>query len=277
MQTPDFLEPDAVGSFAGRVIDCRFDLMSPGAGRADYEAGHIPGAAFLDLEEDLSAPRGEHGGRHPLPAPRQFAAQMAALGVEPGVSLLLYDDSRGVFAARLWWMLRALGFGPVALLAGGYSAWCEAGGKRTQEIPACSAAPVANVPDAWPLCCDREGLRKLQAGGAQLVDAREAIRYRGEQELIDPVAGHIPGADNRPWQGLTTDSGRLRDKAELREIWGELLDAETLVVYCGSGVSACLNLLSLSVLGRNDVWLYGGSWSDWCSYLPREGESPTGA
>ena len=123
------------------------------------------------------------------------------------------------------------------------------------------------VPDAWPLCCDREGLRDLQARGARLVDAREEARYRGEIEPIDPVAGHIPGADNLPWQGFTPDGSGFLDIDGQREYWGALAEGEPLVVYCGSGVSACVNLLSLSLLGRDDAWLYGGSWSDWCSYL----------
>ena len=181
--------------------------------------------------------------------------------------MLVYDDSRNVFAARLWWMLRALGYGPVRLLDGGYSAWLCAGGEAVADASVIAAVEPSPVPADWPLCCDREQLRALQAAGAQLVDAREAVRYRGEREPIDPVAGHIPGAENRPWQALTDEDGSLRPEHELRAIWGDLRGAETLVVYCGSGVSACLNILSLAALGREDVWLYGGSWSDWCSYL----------
>lgn len=262
-----FLAANAVGDFAGIIIDCRFDLMAPAAGAKAFGEGHIPGALFLDLERDMSTPKGEHGGRHPLPAPVDFAARLAALGVARGTPILLYDDSRNVFASRAWWMLRGLDYGPLRLLDGGYAAWERHGGKPTAEVAALPAVDVPDVAPAWPRCCDRDGLRELQGQNAQLVDAREAARYRGEHEPIDPVAGHIPGADNRPWQSLTTDDGRMCSEAELREIWGELINAEPLVVYCGSGVSACLNLLSLAALGRDDAWLYGGSWSDWCSYL----------
>lgn len=267
MEPPQFKQPAELAGFEGRVLDCRFDLMEPKAGRSAYVQGHVPGAIFLDLEDDLSAPRGKHGGRHPLPAPQVFAQRLAALGIARGEPLLLYDDSRCVFAARLWWMLRGLGYGPLSLLAGGYGAWEATGATPQSDAPSLAPVAVEEVPSHWPLCCDREQLRELQAAGAQLVDAREAVRYRGEHEPIDPVAGHIPGADNRPWQSLNDDSGRLRGTEELRALWGDLAEADTLVVYCGSGVSACLNILSLATLGRDDVWLYGGSWSDWCSYL----------
>ena len=262
-----FLHPGDVATFDGVILDCRFDLMAPRAGRESYVAGHIPGAQFLDLEEELSAPRAAHGGRHPLPAPGRFADRLAALGVGRDTPVLIYDDSRKVFAARLWWMMRTLGLGQPRILEGGYSAWLDAGGLPSTGIPVPAVVEAVAVPGDWARCCDRDGLRGLQAGGAQLVDAREAARYRGEHEPIDPVAGHIPGADNRPWQTLNTDQGLLRSDEELRELWGELLNADQLVIYCGSGVSACLNILSLTAIGRDDAWLYGGSWSDWCSYL----------
>jgi thiosulfate/3-mercaptopyruvate sulfurtransferase len=267
MNTQLLLQAQDVARFEGVIIDCRFDLMNPAAGREVYAAGHLPGALFLDLEEDLSLPRAEHGGRHPLPSPAAFAARLAALGIVADTPVLIYDDSRSVFAARLWWMLRGLGYGPLCILSGGFSAWLRAGGTAVDDVPEPAPAPVPVVPARWPLYCDRSQLRDLQEQGAQLVDAREAVRYRGESEHIDPVAGHIPGADNRPWQALTADDGQLRSESELRALWGDLLAADQLVVYCGSGVSACLNILSLATLGRDDVWLYGGSWSDWCSYL----------
>ena len=267
MREDHFLAPADVDGFSGAIIDVRFDLMQPAAGRAAYGEGHIPGAHFLDLEDDLSAPRGEHGGRHPLPSPAVFAQRLAELGVVPGTELLLYDDSRCVFAARLWWMLRGLGFGPLRLLDGGYAAWMAAGGTPSTALPPVTPAAAAAVPENWPGCIDHDQVMSRQAAGALLVDAREAARYRGEHEPIDPVAGHIPGADNRPWQALTTDDGYVREAEELRAIWGDLLEREELMLYCGSGVSACLNLLTLSVLGRDDAILYGGSWSDWCSYL----------
>lgn len=267
MPTQLLLQPQDLAQFTGVVIDCRFDLMNPGAGREAYAAGHLPGALFLDLEDDLSTPRAQHGGRHPLPSPVVFAARLAERGITGGTPIVVYDDSRSVFAARLWWMLRGLGFGSVQILSGGYSAWLHSGGEPVSGVTKPEPALAPAVPEQWPLCCDRTQLRDLQEQGAQLVDAREAKRYRGESESIDPVAGHIPGADNRPWQDLTSADGQLRPEHELRALWGDVLEADTLVVYCGSGVSACLNILTLATLGRHDAWLYGGSWSDWCSYL----------
>jgi thiosulfate/3-mercaptopyruvate sulfurtransferase len=263
-----FLSADQVASFTGVVVDCRFALGDVHAGRRAYAEGHLPGACYLDLEDDLSAPRERHGGRHPLPAPAAFAARLAALGIDRDSELLIYDDSNYPFAARLWWMLRSLGYAPARLLAGGYSAWLAAGGEPDTALPERAPVAVPTTPGQWPGCCDREQLRALQAQGAQLVDAREAARYRGEQEPIDPLAGHIPGALNRPWQSLISADGQLLPDAELRSALGEdLLLTDPLVVYCGSGVSACVNLLALATLGRDDAWLYAGSWSDWCSYM----------
>ncbi|WP_439101994.1 sulfurtransferase [Congregibacter sp.] len=262
-----FLKAAEIEGFKGVVLDCRFALNDPAAGRGSYESGHIPGARYLDLAKDMSAPVQEHGGRHPLPDPRVFAQTLAALGIDHSTDVLLYDDSRFVFAARCWWMMRALGYREPLVLSGGYSAWLARG-----EEPSTAAAPgktavAPPVPAAWPGCCDKEQLAELQARSAVLVDAREGQRYRGEHEPIDPVAGHIPGAINLPWQSFSNEQGDFLDAEALRALWGETLGASPLVVYCGSGVSACVNVLSLALLGRDDVWLYGGSWSDWCSYL----------
>lgn len=262
-----FMAPEAVADFDGVILDCRFSLADESAGRAAHAAGHVPGALHLDLNRHLSAPVAKHGGRHPLPEPAQFAACLAGFGIDRETNVLLYDDANYAFAARCWWMLRALGYRPPSFIDGGYRAWLAAGGvpATTTGDPEPVAAP--EVPDRWPGCVDREDLAQYQANGARLVDAREAARYRGEMEPIDPVAGHIPGAENRPWQAFVDDHGRFRDTEQLRALWGDLVDAPLVVTYCGSGVSACVNLLSLSLLGRDDVLLYGGSWSDWCSYL----------
>ncbi len=248
------------------VFDCRFSLADPLEGRRLYEQGHIPGAHYLDLNRDLAGPVGKHGGRHPLPDPAVFATTLARFGVGPATAVVAYDDSRLAFAARLWWLLRALGYQPPLLLNGGYRAFLKVGGVPETEIP----VPQSRVPDAvngFSGYCDIEGLRAAQARGALLVDSREPRRYAGLEEPIDPVAGHIPGAINRPWQGVTDAEGAVLDTAALQEHWGEALAAEQLVVYCGSGVTACANLFSLALLGREDATLYAGSWSDWCSYL----------
>ncbi|GAB3287240.1 sulfurtransferase [Parahaliea aestuarii] len=257
---------DAARLQRATVVDCRFALGDPDAGRAAYAAGHIPGAFYLDLERDLSAPQAQHGGRHPLPTPEDFAAALAALGIHKGSEVIAYDDSKQAFAARLWWMMRSLGYRPPRLLDGGYSAWLAAGGQPETALP---IADPCEAPDVghWTGVCDIDGLRQAQADGALVVDSREAARYEGREEPIDPVAGHIPGAVNRPWLNTVADGGGQKGEEGLREHWGDALAAEDLVVYCGSGVTACVNLFTLSRLGRNDATLYAGSWSDWCSYL----------
>ena len=261
------IEPNELGIASDAVIvDCRFALHDVNAGRAAYETGHIPGAHYLALDADLSGPVQARGGRHPLPAADVFAQRLASLGIGPTTRVIAYDDSRLAFAARLWWMMRAIGYRPPELLNGGYFAWLSAGGEPELGVAAVNAAAVA-VDVAFSGACAIEDLAGLQAGGAALVDSREANRYRGLEEPIDPVAGHIPGAVNRPWQGVTSDDGRIGTEVHLRQHWGDLLENESIVVYCGSGVTACVNLFSLAVLGRDDAVLYAGSWSDWCSYL----------
>ncbi|MEP1470597.1 MAG: sulfurtransferase [Halieaceae bacterium] len=248
------------------VFDCRFVLTDPAAGRLAYQAGHIPGAHYLDLNNDLSATAGKHGGRHPLPEPADFAATLARFGVDVDTDVVVYDDSRLAFASRLWWMMRALGYRAPRVLNGGLAAWLAGGGELQTESPAAQSCEPPQV-QSYGKQVDIEGLRQAQMAGALLVDSREAARYQGLEEPIDPVAGHIPGAINRPWQGVTETDGRLQSTDALRDHWGDALEAEQLVVYCGSGVTACVNLFSLALLGRDDASLYGGSWSDWCSYL----------
>jgi len=268
MVTARLLEVDALPAAGGGTVllDCRFSLADPGAGRAGYLAGHIPGAHFLDLNRDLSGPPARHGGRHPLPAPATFAATLARFGVGLDTPVIAYDDSRLAGAARLWWLMRSLGYRPPVLLNGGYAAFLAAGGQpeTTTPTPRPSVAPGIG---AYRGACAIDEVRAAGERGILLVDAREERRYLGLEEPIDPVAGHIPGAINRPWQGITTEQGRVRETEELRGHWGDALKARELVVYCGSGVTACVNLFSLSLLGREDARLYAGSWGDWCSYL----------
>lgn len=248
------------------LLDCRFSLPDPAAGRSAYLKGHIPGAHYLDLNGDLSGTPGVHGGRHPLPDPQRFVDTLAGLGIGPGTIVVAYDDSRLAFAARLWWLMRSLGFKPPRLLNGGYQAWLAAGGVAQTTLPNPVGVP-AGVAGAYRLRCDREGLRQAQARGAVVVDSREERRYLGLEEPIDPVAGHIPGAVNRPWLAVTDDSGRARSEAELAAHWADINGVEEVVVYCGSGVTACVNLFALALLGQDDATLYSGSWSDWCSWL----------
>lgn len=250
------------------IVDCRFALMQPDLGQQQYQQGHIPGAYYLDLNRDLSSPVGSHGGRHPLPDLAVLAEKLESMGVSsasPQTLVVAYDDSRQAFAARLWWLLRYLGHDRVAVLDGGWAGWLAAGHPQTQAIPVAKPAQfIPQVRPEWVL--DLSQVKARQGTGTVLVDAREGERYRGEREPIDPVAGHIPGAVNYPWQDTTDATGKLRSPEEQRQRWQDLAPGSEIVVYCGSGVTACVNLLSLELAGIKNGKLYAGSWSDWCSY-----------
>ncbi len=265
------IEPAEISSVERTVIfDCRFSLTEPGAGEALYRRGHIPGAHYLHLERELSSPVLQHGGRHSLPDAEHFAALLAFYGVGPKTQLIAYDDHRFAYASRLWWLMKSLGFMPPMLLNGGFQGWLELGGEPETTTPI-ARAYTGLMHDVGPVsfsgCCDIEGLRILQDRGCALIDSREERRYQGLEEPIDPVAGHIPAALNYPWQGVSDSAGRFLGVDSQRAYWGDVLQTENVVVYCGSGVTACVNLFSLASLGRDDAVLYPGSWSDWCSYL----------
>jgi thiosulfate/3-mercaptopyruvate sulfurtransferase len=266
------IEPGQLAAAVGAVVfDCRFSLADPEAGRRLYRQGHIPGAHYLDLNLDLAGTVGKHGGRHPLPDSARFVETLAHFGVGPETEVVAYDDSRLAFAARLWWLMRAVGYRVPRLLNGGYTAFLAAGGKPETGVPQTQPRDRQSQ-EGMPVggfkgYCEIAGLRDAQASGALLIDSREARRYAGLEEPIDPIPGHIPGAINRPWQGVTGADGRVLDIAGLQAHWGDAAAAGQLVVYCGSGVTACVNLFSLALVGREDATLYAGSWSDWCSYL----------
>jgi len=248
------------------VVDCRFDLSDPQAGRRAYETGHIPGAVYFDLEQDLSAPVQKPGPRHPLPDMDRFVEKLEAAGIGEGVTVVCYDGQQGMVAARLWWMLRYLGHDAVCVLDGGFQAWCEAGLPVTAEVPA--RPPRRFVPRVRPemAVSMADVQRMVQERSGVLVDARAPERYRGEVEPLDPVAGHIPGARNLPWMGNLDASGRWRNPKELAERFAALKRQEPVVMYCGSGVSACVNVLAMAHAGFEPLpRLYVGSWSEWCS------------
>lgn len=229
-------------------MDCRFELGLPGRGRELYLAGHVPGASFLDVEADLAAPPARPGGRHPLPAADDFARAAGAAGIGPGVFVVAYDQGMSGGAARLWWLLRHFGHDAVAVLDGGIGAWAGPLEAGEPAVEPAEFAPRARRDDT----IEPEELEpRLGEEGLLVLDARAPERYRGEVEPIDPVAGHIPGARNRPY----TEAG---------EIPAEIRAAEEIVVYCGSGITACVDLLALARAGRADARLYPGSWSDWC-------------
>ena len=250
---------------AVRIVDVRFDLGDPGAGRAAYRSGHLPGALFFDLDEDLALPPGPHGGRHPLPDMNDFARMLAERGIGNGHRVIAYDAAGGLFAGRLWWMLRYAGHDDVQLLDGGIDAWVDSGGPLVTEVPRYPAQrftlrlrPEMVVDRAYVL-------RNLDSPDVLLIDARNAPRYRGEVEPIDPVAGHIPSALNLPF-GDNLDGGRFKGRKALFERFELTGEAEEVVVYCGSGVSAAHNVIAMEEAGLPLPRLYAGSWSDWVSY-----------
>jgi thiosulfate/3-mercaptopyruvate sulfurtransferase len=247
------------------IADCRFALTDPGAGERAWAEAHLPGAHYLHLDRDLAAPRAALGGRHPLPDAASFAARMRAIGLSAGRLLVAYDDSRGAFAARLWWLARYFGHEAVRVLDGGWGAWRAAGLPVSAERSSATKGNFTARPDPRRFL-DYEALQRRRAlGDVQLVDSRDPARYAGSEETIDPVAGHIPGACNLPWGSATDADGRFLDAEAQRRRWAGLRDGRALVVYCGSGVTACVNLLSLALAGHEDALLYPGSWSDWCA------------
>lgn len=250
-----------------RLLDARPDA-------AAYASGHLPGALHADLNRHLSTASDPghdpvRGGRHPLPPLDRFTAQLGVWGIDPGTEVVVYDASGGGnAAARLWWMLRALGHERVAVLDGGLQAALEAGMELTAEAPA--IAPVAPYPaDQWRLpLVDAEAVEDLRRDPARrLLDVRSAERWRGENETLDPVAGHIPGSLNLYWADNLEPDGRFKAPEALRAQYEALLDGtppHRLAVHCGSGVTACHTLLALEVAGLPDASLYVGSWSEWC-------------
>jgi thiosulfate/3-mercaptopyruvate sulfurtransferase len=250
------------------IVDCRFSLAAPQLGQQQYQASHIKGSYYLDLNRDLSSPVSKHGGRHPLPNPNDIANKLSAIGVNSQKTLVVaYDDSHFAFAARLWWLLRYLGHEQVAVLDGGFAGWQKAGYPVTDVIPHPQIGRFVPQVQTDKVVDVTTVKNRKDMPEVVLVDARESDRYRGEREPTDKIAGHIPGAVNYPWQEVTDSSGYLLPQPEQRRRWEQLETAEEILVYCGSGVTACVNLLSLELAGIRKGKLYAGSWSDWISYM----------
>ena len=252
------------GPAAPVVLDCSFDLADPAAGERSYHEGHLPDAHYVHLDRDLSGPKTGHNGRHPLRERAQYAQWMGQCGITPGKLVVVCDRQGGMYAARAWWVLRWMGHAAVALLDGGVPAWVQAGGSLTRELP--STAPTAPYPQQAP------ALPTLDAGQLQsrladvlVIDARAPERYRGEVEPLDAVAGHIPGAINRFFKDNLQDDGRFKPAEQLRTEFSPLLDGRPVVHQCGSGVTACHNLLAMELAGLGTTALYPGSWSEWSS------------
>ena len=251
-----------------RVFDCRHRLTDPAYGEKAYAEGHLPGAVFMHLDRDLSAPMNGRNGRHPLPDPQVLAAKLGAAGVNERTQVVVYDDDGGMYAVRLWWLLRWLGHDRVAVLDGGIGAWIGQGRPVTAAPP---APPVAAQFEVrlrdWVVTADQV-LANLGKDDVCLIDARGPDRFRGENETMDPVGGHIPGARNRCFRDNLDAAGAFRPAAELRQQFLGILagaEPEQVVMYCGSGVTACHNLLAMEVAGLPGARLYAGSWSEWCA------------
>lgn len=253
------------------IFDCRHDLAAPDAGRAQYAKSHIPGAIFMHMDEDLSAPVTGKNGRHPLPDPQAFMARLGALGVDRTKQVVAYDAQGGANAARLWWMLRWLGHDAVAVLDGGFGKWLKEDHPETNVVPA--PKPTRFEGAVRPMTVDAAILLQgLRDPGLKIVDARSAERYRGENETIDPVAGHIPGSVNRFFKENLDAAGNFKSPGQLRAEWTALLGglAPGKVVHsCGSGVSACHNVLAMEAAGLSGSLLYAGSWSEWIADASR--------
>ena len=262
----DLLQQDPV---AVLLFDCSFDLTDPEAGRRLYESGHVPGAAYVHLDRVLSGPKTGANGRHPLPEREVFAARMAELGANPQTQVVAYDNAGGMYAARLWWMLRWIGHDAVAVLDGGLAAWRAAGFPASDRPGMPHPAGTLKVRDSLVSSVAYDALLgHVEDGSRLVVDARAADRFRGENETIDPVGGHIPGARNRFFRDNLDAQGRFKDAAALRGEYEALLagrPATDVVAQCGSGVTACHNLLAMEVAGLRGASLYPGSWSEWSS------------
>lgn len=250
------------------IVDCRFDLRDPGAGERAYRAGHIPGAVYAHLDRDLSDLEKQGKGRHPLPDADRFCVTLVRWGVTPTSQVVVYDASDGAIAARLWWMMRLLGHGRVAVLNGGLSAWADAGGMLDTVPPNPKPGSYRARFDVRGMASTAVVAARMASGNGRLFDARAPERFRGEVEPLDRVAGHVPGAVNRPYSANLESGGRFRSRERLAEEFRELLGdtrASDAVLMCGSGVTACHNLLAMEHAGVSGARVYAGSWSEWIS------------
>jgi thiosulfate/3-mercaptopyruvate sulfurtransferase len=268
--TADELAEQIAEGHRPRLLDVRWRLGGP-PGRAEYQAGHVPGAVYVDLDDELAAPAGPAVGRHPLPTPEDLQAAARSWGVRQGESVVAYDDNGNLSAARAWWLLRWAGVCDVRLLDGGLAAWRAAG----QPVDTGDGGPVPPgdviLTSAALPTVDPDGVAALIADGGLVLDARAGERYRGEVASVDPKPGHIPGAVSAPTAENLTPEGLFRTPAELAARFAELgvTPGDTVGVYCGSGVTAAHELAALAIAGIHDVILYPGSWSQWASQPER--------
>ncbi|NVD70266.1 sulfurtransferase [Duganella sp. BJB1802] len=252
------------------ILDCRHDLMNPNAGRDGFAIGHIQNAQFANIDTDLSGAKvgadGKFHGRHPLPERAALIETLRGWGINDDTQVVAYDAHGGMFAARLWWLLRWVGHPAVAVLDGGLAAWQAQGLPMVTPVVARARGAIAERASLVPTVSVEDVVANLATQARTVVDARAADRYRGENETIDPVGGHIPGAKNRFFKDNLNADGRFKGAAQLREEWAPLFaSAPQAIMQCGSGVTACHNLLALEVAGLSGAALYPGSWSEWCA------------
>lgn len=253
---------ERLGEESLRVADCRFYLAEPSRGRQEYAANHIPGSRYFSLDDDLTGVVG--AGLHPLPSATAFGDFIGRSGIGPAHNVVVYDDAGGGIAARMWWMLRSLGHDRVRVLDGGWENWMAESRPTTRQVPQWPAIAFTGGAD-WTGVITAEQI-EVARSDVLLIDARESERYRGDVEPIDPVAGHIPGAISVPYVDNVGPQGRFLPLEDLESRFAATVDSDRkLVGYCGSGVTACSNLLALAAIGRTDALLYPGSWSDWCT------------
>jgi thiosulfate/3-mercaptopyruvate sulfurtransferase len=247
------------------IFDCRHELTNPEFGIKAYAQSHIPNARFAHLDRDLSAPPTGHNGRHPLPDPEVFTAWLSRMGVSKDKQVVGYDNAGGVYGSRLWWMLRWMGHQGVAVLDGGWQAWLAAGQPVTSEVPTPIPVKFTGKPEKSPVDA-KYVLEHLHSPDMVLIDARANDRYHGQNETIDPIGGHIPGALNRFFKDNLTPQGYFKSPGQLRDDFRPFVGSgspEKIVSQCGSGVTACHNLLAMEIAGLKGGRLYPGSWSEW--------------
>lgn len=254
------------------ILDCRFYLNDPFAGYRDYLAAHIPGAHYLDLDKDLSGVKTGKNGRHPLPQKKHLTKKLIELGLQQNQQVVVYDDRESMFAARAWWLLRWLGHANVQVLDGGLRAWIDMGLPLSTEQPTSelgnfkfSSEDGMPTVDVDTLFSQLSQPVKATQTRWQIVDARASDRFHGENETVDSIGGHIPGAVNRYFRDNLTQQGYFKTAEQLREEWLHFIPSQQVAHQCGSGVSACHNLLAMEIAGLPSGALYPGSWSEWCA------------
>lgn len=255
-----------LGDYGLVIVDCRFELSNPDWGLLEYQIGHLPGAVYADLNKDLSGPITPTSGRHPLPDPEKFIQKAGEWGINSRSQVIVYDQDGGAYASRLWWLLRTYGHEAVAVLDGGIPAWLEAGYTLSSQKVSLKPAEFEGYPDPnqWVTTAEMELL--LNDPSFIFIDARASERFRGEVEPIDRIAGHIPGAVNRPYTENLSSDGMLLLKEQLHQAFDDLLgklSPDRIVTYCGSGVTSCHHLLAMEIAGLYGAKLYVGSWSEW--------------